>query len=515
MKENLSRRSSLTVVSRLLMASLGQHESTLSCCSSLAMIKSAYKTTIPMAKNTKRKHKEKNQPLLKAPSLDVKQETAKSIYGVLSIIVAVLFLLAPMGIGGRLGEWVYTSLGSSGLFGLGYFLIPLVFVALAIGFFRQNPETGWGGTRVIGAALLFLSGISVLSLAGNQGGLAGKLIASLFLYPFDYVFSFIILSGLAVVGALLALDTPLKFPSLAFPEFLKRKDAAVPEEELTVTGAYEDTYEETAGEDEDNAETPAREISRQKKEKKPEPIPQVEVSAIAFRPVDRAYNPPPTSLLKGDRGKPDTGDIKASANLIKRTLQNFGINVEMDEVSIGPTVTRYALKPAEGVRLQKILALQNNLELALAAAPVRIEAPIPGKSLVGIEVPNTQKATVGIGSLISDTKFQTDQKPLTVALGRDIAGNSHFANIGKMPHLLVAGATGSGKSVAIHALITSLLYRNGPASLRFIMIDPKRVELTLYNPIPHLLTPVITDPKKAIISLKWAAKEMERRYNLL
>ncbi len=473
-----------------------------------------------MAKNQKRKSKEKNAPLLKAPKLDVKQETAKSIYGVVSVIVAGLFLLAPMGIGGRIGDWVFHSLGSEGLFGLGYFLIPLVFIALAIGFFRQNPETGWGGTRIVGAALLFLSGISVLSLAGNQGGLAGKFIASLFMYPFDYVFSFILLSGLAVVGALLALDTPLKLPTIGFPEVLKKKEIAQEdtEPEVKVRRGYKAEVEESDDEQEAEEETEEEEEEappQRKKEKKPEPIPQVEAAAIAFKPIDQAYNPPPASLLKGDRGKPDTGDIKASANLIKRTLQNFGINVEMDEVSIGPTVTRYALKPAEGVRLQKILALQNNLELALAASPVRIEAPIPGKSLVGIEVPNTQKATVGLGSLISDTKFQTDQKPLTVALGRDITGNSHFANLGKMPHLLVAGATGSGKSVAIHALITSLLYRNGPATLRFIMVDPKRVELTLYNPIPHLLTPVITDPKKAILSLKWAAKEMERRYTLL
>lgn len=471
-----------------------------------------------MAKNTKRKGKEKQLPLLKAPKLNVKQETAKSIYGVISLIVAVLFLLAPMGIGGRVGEWVFASLGSSGLFGLGYFLIPLVFTALAIGFFRQNPEEGWGGTRIIGAAVLFLSGISVLSLAGNQGGSAGKLIASLFLYPLDYAFSFIALSGLAVVGALLALDTPLTLPSISFLDVFKKKESELDdaEEEIKVTGRYKQApAEEEEEEEEQEEDEPAPVLERAKKEKKPEPIPQVEVSAIAFKPVDQAYNPPPVSLLKGDRGKPDTGDIKASANLIKRTLQNFGINVEMDEVSIGPTVTRYALKPAEGVRLQKILALQNNLELALAASPIRIEAPIPGKSLVGIEVPNTTKSTVGLGSLLGDAKFRTDQKPLTVALGRDITGNSHFANLGKMPHLLVAGATGSGKSVAIHALITSLLYRNGPATLRFIMVDPKRVELTLYNPIPHLLTPVITDPKKAILSLKWAAKEMERRYTLL
>ncbi len=194
---------------------------------------------------------------------------------------------------------------------------------------------------------------------------------------------------------------------------------------------------------------------------------------------------------------------------------NFGISVEMDEVSVGPTVTRYAIKPAEGVRLNKIVSLVTNLELALAAHPVRIEAPIPGKSLVGIEVPNAAKAMVGLGGVLSAPEWNNSTKPILAAIGRDIAGTPHYVNVAKMPHGLIAGATGSGKSVAIHAVIASLLYRNGPNTLRFIMVDPKRVELTLYNGIPHLLTPVITDPKKAIMALKWAAKEMDRRYNIL
>src|SRR6202007_581409 len=145
----------------------------------------------------------------------------------------------------------------------------------------------------------------------------------------------------------------------------------------------------------------------------------------------------------------------------------------------------------------------------------RIEAPIPGKSLVGIEVPNASKAMVGLGGVMNSPEWSSSTKPIRAGIGRDITGTPHYVNIAKMPHGLIAGATGSGKSVAIHALITSLLYRNGPNQLRFIMIDPKRVELTLYSGIPHLLTPVRTDPKKAILSLKWAAKEMERRYNIL
>jgi S-DNA-T family DNA segregation ATPase FtsK/SpoIIIE len=440
-------------------------------------------------------------------SLALKPETARSIYAVLMGVLTLLFLLGPVGKGGPVGQFLYEGLQN--LFGVGYYLIPLSLAFVTIGLFREKDVGGFGGTRFLGAALLFLSGISLLSIGGDYGGLAGTWVATPFISLFAVPLGSVVLAGIAVAGMLLALDTPLRLPKFSLPSFPASKKET--EETMTVSSPYAD---------EDEAEEPAPKAVKAEtpppapKTKAP-PIPEEEPVVTGFAPVDRAYTPPPLSLLDRDKGKPETGDIKANANIIKRTLQNFGIEVEMDEVSIGPSVTRYALKPAEGVRLQKILGLQNNLELALAAHPVRIEAPIPGKSLVGIEVPNSKKATVGLGSLLGDTKFKDDSRPLLVGLGRDIAGASHFANIGKMPHLLVAGATGSGKSVAIHALITSLLYRNGPATLRFIMVDPKRVELTLYNNVPHLLTPVITDPKKAILALKWAAKEMDRRYNIL
>jgi S-DNA-T family DNA segregation ATPase FtsK/SpoIIIE len=187
----------------------------------------------------------------------------------------------------------------------------------------------------------------------------------------------------------------------------------------------------------------------------------------------------------------------------------------MADVTIGPTVTRYSLKPAQGVKLSRIVGLQNELALALSAKSIRIEAPIPGKSLVGIEIPNKEKATVGLATLLEDKTFTDSPKPLTIALGRGLSGKAVFGNLAKMPHLLVAGTTGSGKSVTIHSIINSLLYRNGPNDMKFIMVDPKRVELTLYNKIPHLLTPVITQPKQTILALKWAAREMDRRYDIL
>jgi S-DNA-T family DNA segregation ATPase FtsK/SpoIIIE len=229
----------------------------------------------------------------------------------------------------------------------------------------------------------------------------------------------------------------------------------------------------------------------------------------------KEFNPPPLSLLEKDKGKPGVGDMKANSNIIRRTLQQFGIIVEMDEICIGPSVTRYALKPAEGVKLSRIVGLQSELALALAAHPIRIEAPIPGTSLVGIEVPNSTKTTVGLGSLLASQEFVSSEHPLFISLGKSISGKTHFGNLTKMPHLLVAGATGSGKSVTVHTMITSLLYRNPPENLRFIMIDPKRVELTMYNGIPHLITPVITDAKKTLAALRWAAREMDRRYDVL
>lgn len=455
-------------------------------------------------KKGKKKERVEWRPSIPTPKLNVKPETGRSIYAILSGIGALLFILASVGYAGAFGNTIYGVLKET-LFGFGYFLLPVSFVVLAAGLFRQRAPEGFGGTRVLGAAILFFSGIALLSVYGNYGGMVGSWVAYPFVSLFDVLFGSILLVAVALVGALVALDTPFTLPSF-------RRDDTADEDE-----GNEEDEDEVSVASYDDAPTPVAAFAQKKVEKKPEPkIPTEDVPvATGFQLRDVEYNPPPISLLEREKGKPETGDIKANANIIKRTLQNFGITVDMDEVAIGPTVTRFALKPAEGVRLQKIVGLQNNLELALAASPIRIEAPIPGKSLVGIEVPNQKKATVALASMLADQKFQEEKRPLYCALGRDIAGSPHYLNLAKMPHLLVAGATGSGKSVTLHTMLASLLYRNGPSSLRFIMIDPKRVELTLYNGIPHLLTPVITDPKKAILALKWAGKEMDRRYNLL
>lgn len=438
------------------------------------------------------------------------QETANGIIGVFSIVVAIFLVLGAFGLAGKAGSVVYKGL--SYLFGLGYYLLPVIFLLLATSFLREE-ERDFAKPQIFGSLILFLSSLGLVNLFSEKGGIMGGFISGPLDSFFHIYFSTIILVALIIVSILVIFNTSIKFDLFSFlRKFFWKKvpDTTLgPSEGAAVDKAVEKMEGDQFTPPEEDERDKKQEVKNKKQEK------SGGFSSRLSRKSGKRWTPPPLSLLEGDKGKPGVGDIKANANLIKRTLLNFGIVVEMDEISIGPSITRYALKPAEGVKLSKILGLQNNLELALAAHPVRIEAPIPGKSLVGIEVPNTLKSTVGLASLITDEEYTRSSLPLLFALGRDITGRSRFANLARMPHILIAGATGSGKSVTIHAMITSLLFRNPPENLKFIMIDPKRVELTMYNGIPHLLTPVITNSKKAILALKWAAKEMERRYDLL
>ncbi|MDD3852622.1 MAG: DNA translocase FtsK [Syntrophomonadaceae bacterium] len=228
------------------------------------------------------------------------------------------------------------------------------------------------------------------------------------------------------------------------------------------------------------------------------------------------YNKPPLELLTeiSSERTVDKKNIKESISILEGTFANFGVGVKVNQVSCGPTVTRYELTPAPGVKVSKIISLTDDLQLNLAAPGIRIEAPIPGKSAVGIEVPNNKILSVGLRSLISSSGFKTINSPLAFALGEDISGKPVFGKLSDMPHLLIAGSTGSGKSVCLNCIITSFLYNADPEELKLVFIDPKMVELTVYNGIPHLLAPVVTDPKKASVVLRWMVTEMEKRYKL-
>jgi len=463
-----------------------------------------------MAKNKKTKNNSKNI----SPANKLKTETKHGILAVVFFVLALFLLMSAFNLAGPAGKFIYRIFNY--LLGIGYALLPILFVLLGSSFVKsERPNIGI--TRTISSFLFLLSGLGIIDIASSThaGGFLGRILAIPFVYLFDIYASIIFLGAILIISILIMFDAkPALIPFFKKLRDLFRKKTTPIEEEIEeeILPEKEIVLPEEKEEEESAGEKIKKALGVKKKE--PEPEEEIPIKKRKGGLVSN-YVPPPLSLLEGDQGKPNTGDIKANANIIKRTLANFGIEVEMDEITVGPTVTRYALKPAEGMKLSRIVGLQNDLALALAAHPIRIEAPIPGKSLVGIEIPNKSKSIVGLATMLSDEKFQHSSKVLTVALGRSISGKALFGNLAKMPHCLVAGTTGSGKSVTIHSMIASLLYRNGPDDLKFILIDPKRVELTMYNKIPHLLTPVITDAKKTILALKWAAKEMDRRYDIL
>ncbi|MEK7093123.1 MAG: DNA translocase FtsK [Patescibacteria group bacterium] len=460
-------------------------------------------------KNGKRKDAEETE----ASEPKVSSEALRGVTAIFFVALAGFLVLAEAGGGGKVGGLLYEWF--TWLLGVGYLLLPLSLILLATLIFRSF-ERQFGWVQLASMFVFLLSALGLVNLAfPGHGGVLGQGISQSIVSAVDTTATVIFLVAFIVAALVIAFNIHLGALFAGIREWFvpSGEPEEIPIEDVLVTGLP----------DEPGTEPEESDAEPETDEKKGEPAVTTFERRIEAPPdgfpiiaaTGSAYTPPPASLLQKNKGKPEVGDVKANMNIIKRTLQNFGISVEMDEASIGPTVTRYAMKPAEGVRLSKIVALLSNLELALAASPVRIEAPIPGKSLVGIEVPNIARTTLGMAPLVSDEQFVSSDKALLVALGRSITGIAHFADLARMPHILVAGTTGAGKSVIIHDFIVSLLYRCGPERLRLIMVDPKRVELTMYNSIPHLLTPVITDAKKAILALKWLAKEMERRYNIL
>ncbi|MEK7566584.1 MAG: DNA translocase FtsK [Patescibacteria group bacterium] len=468
----------------------------------------------------------------------VSRETKHSIWAIFSMALSLLFVLAAYGKAGFIGESIYGFLDL--LFGGAFFLVPLTLFLAGLSFIF-SLRTSLVATTIGGGFLMLFSTLGIFDaiFGEKSAGLIGLAVSYPLLKLFDFWATLVILVSLSIISLLLMLNVSIK-PRRWFARKEKTDD-----EDLITDNA--EKVSETAAETEHPAWTGIKEAAdaiRRELMAKSDSVSRAPVTERAeenqglgvaepsndeegfedesfkFGQKNKKaavfeFKPPPLDILENDKGKPSSGDIKANSNIIKRTLQNFSIAVEMGEINVGPSITQYTLRPAEGIKLSRIIGLHNDLSLALAAHPIRIEAPIPGKSLVGVEIPNKSIALVGMGSILSQEEYKSSAAPLFLGLGRDVTGRAIFADLGKMPHLLVAGSTGSGKSVAIHAMMMSLLFRNPPDRLRFLMIDPKRVELTVYSGIPHILTPVITDAKKAIMALKWAVKEMERRYELL
>ncbi len=441
------------------------------------------------------------------------EEIKKLLWGFLMFLLSLIFSLSFFGLAGEIGKFFKTIFFF--LIGKTIFLFPLIFILFGASFFYSQKKRFPNLFLAFSFLIIGVSGIlELLKPGASQGGIFGKLIAGmLFKSLFGFWLSqiifviFIILSGIIFWQ----LFKPLKEEK----EILTEK-GPLKEKKSLISRMFE------------IAPGPKLKLKEIEPPTKIASAPSREITDLKLKPLSKVkkffYQPPPLNLLGSEKEIPSSGDIKVNSAIIKKTLQNFDIPVEMGEVNIGPTVTQYSLKPADGIKLSKITVLSNDLALALGGRPIRIEAPIPGRPLVGIEVPNKLRAKVRLSELISNQNFQNAFSHLTFVLGRDVSGSPVYTDLAKMPHLLVAGSTGTGKTIFLNSLLLSLLYRppnnfnpfgGDPEILRFILIDPKRVEFPIYNEISHLLCPVICDPQQAVNVLKWLISEMERRFDLL
>ncbi|MBU0476714.1 DNA translocase FtsK [Patescibacteria group bacterium] len=466
-----------------------------------------------MAKKQGRKNNKKTQKKQKKERghFVLPQETKNGISGVLMILLAVILSLAFFNKAGVAGKALMEVF--SFLFGKTIFIIPLTLVLGGLVFFTtQFKRFFWPTLLAILVLILGISGIlGTINGSKELGGYLGYLLSWPLLKLFGSWVAQIIFLASIVIGCLIFWQL-LRRPSIKTTDKdslpLVDKEGLETENEPSLIKKIFAPKFKVKEIESFSQPSQAQAVSEDRHET--ERVKEITTKSSLF-----AYQLPPLDLLSPEKGAPTSGDIRAISAIIKKTLQNFGILVEMSEVNIGPTVTQYTLKPAEGVKLSKITALGNNLSLALAAHPIRIEAPIPGRSLVGIEVPNKIRAQVRLRNLIETPDFQKSDSTLTLALGRDVAGKQIYTDLGKMPHLLVAGSTGSGKTIFLNTLILSLLYQNSPEILRLILIDPKRVEFPVYNNLPHLLSPVIYGANQAYNTVKWLTLEMERRFEVL
>jgi S-DNA-T family DNA segregation ATPase FtsK/SpoIIIE len=396
------------------------------------------------------------------------------------------------------------------LIGKTYYAIPLFFFVAGL-IFLKTRKKGKDLAMVLALviSLIGTSGIlAVRDLTANGSNWIGFVLGWVLVHFFGIIVANIVFVAILLIGLFI-------FLQFIWQEIPKKDKEGKPT--FAVNRPEPDNFRIKGAVEEKPTERPRANTSRITLFKKGGEDSGPEKADIK-KPVTASnknnYILPPLDLLTKNESSPTSGNIKENSMIIKSTFENFGIPVEMTEVNVGPTVTQYAFKPAEGVKLSKITTLSNNLALALAAHPIRIEAPIPGKSLVGIEVPNKVRSVVTLRNLIAQTAFQNSVAPLMIALGRNVSGSPVYTDITEGPHVLVAGATGTGKTIFLNSLILSLLYKYTPENLRMIMVDPKRVEFQNYNDIPHLLCPVIYDAAKTINALQWLAREMERRFEV-
>jgi len=415
-----------------------------------------------------------------------------------------------------------------GLFGLGAFWFPFLLLFLSFHFFR-NQKLKIFLLTLSGGFLLIITTGSLIALNGpvytllgtkfSSGGVIGILLKSLLvrysnvsgtiiILAVVWIISFKLMTGISLIRCIKSLWNTVAFVIERFGTLIlkwrERRKKAKKRSQAKQKKAFAKKNRKI------EIKTPAPKPMKEK------PTPKQDV--FEFMRADTGFQIPSTNLLDEPNAKSTAADrenLRMQSKLLEKKLDDFGVSGEVVAVTPGPVVTIFEYEPAPGVKINKIVNLTDDLALALRATSIRIVAPIPGKAVIGIEIPNLARETVKFKELIVSSAFEKAKSKLTLCLGKDIVGNPVMAALDKMPHLLIAGATGSGKSVALNAMICSFLYKSTPEDVRMIIVDPKRIELSIYGGIPHLITPVVTDAKKATSALFWAVREMERRYELL
>lgn len=449
-----------------------------------------------------------------SPPIALEKKTIKTILGIGVVGFALLLLISFFNHSG-----VLLSIRDPfyKIFGAGIIFVPAVLVLVSFPLLSLSNRL----TKInvifgaIGTLLSFLGLIGPFSneFAGKIGATLWS-VASSFVTP---VGAFLLLILAFLVSIIVALNTSLNDAISTIVKIASAIKAAFKFVKSKIFRKSPPRFATKPLGDSYNLPISKKAVPAGKSDKRSETL-GLGQNVVANQPIrGQIWNYPPLSLLGQSHGvAANRGNLKKNAEIIEKTLDSFGIKARVAEVNLGPTITQYALEIPMGTKLSKIVSLQNDLALNLATPTgnVRIEAPIPGKSYVGIEIPNISAESVNLRSLLSDENMRTQKSKLAIGLGLDVSGNPVISDIGKMPHLLIAGTTGSGKSVLINALIATILFRASPQEVKLILVDPKRVELTDYNDIPHLLTPIIVEPDKILSALRWATAEMDRRYKL-
>lgn len=467
-----------------------------------------------MAKKKKQTRKRKPTPA----------EEQRSVFwplagAILMVLLAIFLLLGGFGTGGPLPKGLFHA--AYWLLGWGAYLTPIALTYFGILKFNSEDRQIPLGNLISMLAGLFLSagwlhvtfGVkdSLGDVTNGHGGEAGKLVGGVVLGAIDKIPASLMFFIFAMLAFFFAFAISPKVLLKILDLFKRPEREADSDLSALKARASEHAFKLNEGVPVEHHGSSALSNFRNTSQKS---TPVKEHSALTTA-SDPDWKLPSTSLLNHKQDKADPGDVEGNARTIHQSFDQFGYAVKMEGANVGPRITQYTLKPPAGIKLTKITALEDNIKLDLAANSIRMEAPIPGTKLVGIEVPNVKSATVRISGLLESDDWLKQKSLLTFTVGKDIAGEPVLADLAEMPHLLVAGQTKAGKSVMINAILTSFLYRNSPADLKLILVDPKLVELKPFDDIPHLLTPVITEPEKCISALKWTVAEMERRYKEL